>query len=273
MTLGQSTSRNEPFNGTNMRRSSQPMSMGLRNVQGSENTTSSRLEYEHNPASVPSLMGDVATVLHFRTVEFPVRPPSLISTSLASLLVTILFDRPTSTNCQACLFTSLHTRASLRVAVMATTSAPSNRQLCSNCQSTAPLRCSRCLEGLDEEAKPLTTYYCNAECQKANWASHKSVCSARQACKQLFPAGHLTQAAFVEYRRREFDIAIVEVEKRGHDIYLWEREYEEQEILVPFPESLLPDQDDQNAVLVYATCGDALARLHTFIGYCLKGQS
>ena len=154
---------------------------------------------------------------------------------------------------------------------MATTSASSIQQSCSTCRSPASLRCPRYVEGLNEEEKPVTTYYCNKKCQKASWASHKSICSARQARKQLFRAGHLVQAAFLEYRRKTFDMAIAKVEKRGQDIHLWAGVRERGQMYMPFPEHLIPNRDDQQAVLVHLKSRIVVAHFYELMTSCLYG--
>lgn len=55
-------------------------------------------------------------------------------------------------------------------------------KICSNCGKDAALTCHACLH--HDMSKP-NTWYCNAECQKADWAQHKLICKERQAFRAL----------------------------------------------------------------------------------------
>ena len=48
---------------------------------------------------------------------------------------------------------------------------------CSNCKKPAKLSCSGCKPSIALEGDPPIARYCGAECQKADWARHKPICS------------------------------------------------------------------------------------------------
>lgn len=88
----------------------------------------------------------------------------------------------------------------------------------------------------------------------------------------MYRAARTAQAAYYVYRERVFDVSIKRFQKKGKDIYIYEGPYKPTQVLAPFPHSLITEKVDKEAVLVYLTCGDAIANLQPFIGRLLEGK-
>ena len=129
--------------------------------------------------------------------------------------------------------------------------------------------CSRSLNAEGAEAKP--TRYCSPNCQKKNWSSHKISCKESQARKVLYRAADTAQALFYVWREIVFDILIAKVEKKGKELVLYEGVYGASDCFVPFPDSLIPDENDKKAVLAYLACGDAYGYLDVVLKLMLGG--
>ena len=143
---------------------------------------------------------------------------------------------------------------------------------CSRCDKNATKHCPRCFEGIDRAGLETKTCYCSAECQKADWASHKKECRHLQDRKQLYRAGETIQSAWYAYRQRLFDILIEKIEKRGEDIYIWEGQYKLEQILAAFPAELFSDLKDKQGILTFLACSDGMAYMHDMMKRAIEGE-
>ncbi|MCJ1472581.1 hypothetical protein MMC13_001230 [Lambiella insularis] len=82
---------------------------------------------------------------------------------------------------------------------------------------------------------------------------------------------------FLLFREVGFDKLYTKIEERDEFVkgdklllYLSEGVYDEDDILIPFPEDLVFDKEDRQAVLTYAACGDAPSFLHDFVAIMLE---
>lgn len=92
--------------------------------------------------------------------------------------------------------------------------------------------------------------------------------------KILYRAGEMAQMAFYAYREHTFDLLIERVEKNGKDLLIYEASYgKTQECYFQFPDHLLPDERDKQAVLTYLTCGDAVGYMHELFKTLLDGEA
>ena len=145
-------------------------------------------------------------------------------------------------------------------------------RFCAHCNKPASDYCRGCSEVIDEQTIPLKTFYCNAGCQKAGWADHKTFCNNLRRKKQLHRAAHLLQAAFYGYRMRIFDISVAKIEKKGYKLHVWEGPYSGLQCLASFPNHLVPDEKDKEALLSHLTCNDALAWMYQLERQLLDGK-
>ena len=76
---------------------------------------------------------------------------------------------------------------------------------CTACEKDGNLACQGCLQSppyLDDI--PSSTWYCSAQCQKADWPSHKQRCKNLQNRKALHRAAHLIQELYNIVRTKSY---------------------------------------------------------------------
>ncbi|KAL8994046.1 MAG: hypothetical protein Q9169_005888 [Polycauliona sp. 2 TL-2023] len=137
---------------------------------------------------------------------------------------------------------------------------PHPTHCCVQCGKAAFSACCVCLNSPGGES----TWYCGLQCQKDNWPNHKTACKALAARKILYRAADTAQAMFYVYREIAFDKLIVKVKRTKGQLWLFEGQYQD-EILVPFPEALIKDENEKKAVLTYLACGDAYGYLDVLL--------
>ncbi|KAJ8067308.1 hypothetical protein OCU04_004663 [Sclerotinia nivalis] len=160
---------------------------------------------------------------------------------------------------------------------MSTTTTPSVTQSkCAQCQAPTQKKCAGCSSQLDDETQAFT-YYCNQSCQAKYWKSHMSSCKAHQARKRLYRAGDTLQEIFYRYRHAMFDKKIVKIERKNGKLYIHEGEYPDMtsnlDILHDFPEKLVQNKEDKQAILTFLAAFDAIAWMKDATELLLKGTS
>ena len=118
--------------------------------------------------------------------------------------------------------------------------------------------------------------YCGSECQKEDWASHKTICSAAKAWKAIHRAGELAKAVSHVFNRTKYKMIIKEVKKFG-DVWIiyppTPTEYTGGKCgLHPFPSALFSNKQEADAILEFQSCNAVLDHLHGFLRHLLKGQ-
>lgn len=143
---------------------------------------------------------------------------------------------------------------------------------CALCGKEATNFCGACQNTHDlGTGKSSSTWYCGLQCQKCDWSQHKALCKASVARKVLYRAADTAQAMFYVFREITFDKLIVKVERAKGELRLFEGLYQD-EILVPFPASLIKDENEKKAVLTYLACGDACGYMDVAIKTMLGGK-
>jgi hypothetical protein len=92
---------------------------------------------------------------------------------------------------------------------------------CTNCQQPATLACGGCRGSPVLEGDAPIVHYCNATCQRANWAEHKSTCRRLQGRMTLYRVGDIAQRLFLLHRELtwgQFDVQ--RAEKSGDNLFL-----------------------------------------------------
>lgn len=89
----------------------------------------------------------------------------------------------------------------------------SKNHKCANCGAPATLRCGGCVEGLDSNGDPSSTYYCIQKCQKDHRMIHKNDCKLAIDRRQLYRIGALVQHAFYVGTKAMWYDAILEARK------------------------------------------------------------
>ncbi|KAF7870273.1 hypothetical protein EAF04_004021 [Stromatinia cepivora] len=90
-------------------------------------------------------------------------------------------------------------------------------------------------------------------------------CKAHQARKRLYRAGDTLQEIFYRYRQTMFDKKIVKVESKNGKLYIHEGDYPDMtsnlDILHDFPDKLVQNKEDKQAILTYLAASDAVAEV------------
>lgn len=142
---------------------------------------------------------------------------------------------------------------------------------CSHCSRPTTATCARCdlSPPITLDAQPTTTYYCSSACQAAAWPTHKDVCKALQARRSLYRAADTIQKAFLIYREKVFERLFTKVHEKDGILYLTESP--SIDVLEPFPEELVKNRRDREAVLTHLASMDALGWMNNLIKIMLEG--
>ena len=145
---------------------------------------------------------------------------------------------------------------------------------CSHCGKAAKMICVGCKGMPDGSQGQMEVRYCGAECQKEDWTSHKTLCSAARARKAIYRAGELAKAVSHIFTRTKYKMIIKEVKKLGNFWVIYPpSEYKGSKCaLHPFPSALFPDKQDADAILEFQSCNAVLDHLHGFLKDLLTGQ-
>ena len=144
---------------------------------------------------------------------------------------------------------------------------------CSHCGKAAKMICLGC-KGLPDGSQGQTkVHYCGTECQKNDWASHKTLCNAARARKAIYRAADLAKAVSQLFLRIKYKMVIEEV-KRYDNVWIIcpPSEYKGGKcVLHPFPSALFSNKQDADAILEFQSCIAVLDHLHTFLKHLLIG--
>ena len=145
---------------------------------------------------------------------------------------------------------------------------------CAVCGTPATTRCTGCVEGLDSKGDLNPTHYCTKACQGAHWDQHKRQCKLANARKQLYRGGELLQTIFYKYRAQFFDFKIGKVHKPEDTdtVFAIETRKQKDELLFPFPASLVKDGCDMKALLAWSACEYGVVYLFNQVKHVIKGM-
>lgn len=150
---------------------------------------------------------------------------------------------------------------------------------CAQCNQPASQVCNGCVDAPDIGANITMgkTYYCNSECQRANWSSHKSACKRLQIRKVFYRAAPTLQKMFDVYREEFFEKTVTKVEEKDGKLYIYETMSSSLmliafDALTDFPGHLLMSEDDKKSVLSFSASDTAVGWMHNIIEYMLAGK-
>lgn len=154
-----------------------------------------------------------------------------------------------------------------------TSASPNDGHQCSNCPSSATHTCKACKAMPNvTDGRVSSTWYCGAECQKAHWAEQKTQCKAAQARQALYRAGYMAQQIFYLYSKMIFMWDPGPIQRMGTTWLIHTGSYTGKSQLAPFPYAIVPDVDDQKALLTYQACNTAVSQLHNTVKTLLRGK-
>lgn len=121
-------------------------------------------------------------------------------------------------------------------------------------------------------------WYCNADCQKADWPSHKLMCKTLSARKTLSRAADFLQSLWYIFREKTNDYSITGIKLKDGIYYIQDGDCGvldrvNKSYRYPFPNELMPDESMKQALLTHMLCTDALGYMHNTIAQLLEGPS
>ena len=145
---------------------------------------------------------------------------------------------------------------------------------CSHCGNPAKMICVGCKGMPDGSQGQMEVRYCGTKCQKEDWTSHKTLCSAARARKAIYRAGELAKVVSHLFTRTKYKMVIKEVKKFGNVWIIYPpSEYKGSKCaLHPFPSALFANKQDADAILEFQSCNAVLDHLHGFLKDLLTGQ-
>lgn len=160
-------------------------------------------------------------------------------------------------------------------------------QPCGYCKKQATQPCSGChgARGYEKE-DAVKTRYCNAECRKADWKSHKDLCKRLEARKALYRAADTMQQVFYLYQKNRWTWNIEKVERvkdtsRQNDnepiekctsLYFHRSRHSSTNFPKPFPDSLFVSDREKESALAYLNCHDSILSMQDMVMSMLEGK-
>lgn len=146
---------------------------------------------------------------------------------------------------------------------------------CACCGCDALTRCSGCVGAPEyRSGDAANTAYCDRECQKKHWNSHKAQCKILKQRKKLLRAAQILKATLLTYREATYDIDLTRVHYEGRVLWLHQNQ---RSISTParrgsFASHLVADIKHKEAVLAHNSCTTAMALLGRLTRKLLQGE-
>ena len=145
---------------------------------------------------------------------------------------------------------------------------------CPNCSKPARHNCKACKSTPDaSDGKISSTWYCSADCQKAHWAVHKTLCKDAQTRQAIYRAGSLARQISYLFAKTSFTSNPGRIEKVGTTWLVYPASSSGNSRLIPFPYALFPDGREQEALLTLLDCNFAVSDMHNVVQMLLRGKS
>lgn len=129
---------------------------------------------------------------------------------------------------------------------------------CANCGAEASKRCLGCIDAPEyHDGDATETVYCNPDCQRKNWPTHKPRCLQLKKRIMLSRIGYLMKAAVIAYQSCAFSVNLTAMEMRDGTLWLTFGPFGNPGIAA-FPENLTTDENLRETALLNNQCMAAL---------------
>lgn len=156
--------------------------------------------------------------------------------------------------------------------VSSTEEADETINICACCRETATQLCNGCHKAPDAEGGYVeTVWYCSVNCQKDDWAFHKSYCQNAQRRKSLYRVAETAKLAFFRLVEGTFDPDVVGVEVKEDTLYVLEGP-KDRSMFNPFPSEHLNNDQDKQAAMAWMNCGSSEDYVQVLVETMLQGQ-
>lgn len=135
---------------------------------------------------------------------------------------------------------------------------------CASCGSDASTRCAGCIGAPEyKSGDAANTIYCDRECQRAHWNTHKDQCKTLQQRKKLLRAAEILKATLLTYREATYDVELTGVHYKDGVLLLHQNQRSITTRIKrgPFPNHLVANAQHKEAILAHNSCTTAMALL------------
>ncbi|KAF2276278.1 uncharacterized protein EI97DRAFT_474255 [Westerdykella ornata] len=133
---------------------------------------------------------------------------------------------------------------------------------CATCGKSASLQCGRCKNA----------WYCNRDCQRSDWKTHRKDCSEGDLDRIVTRAGTLLQDVFLIFAERTYASNVVNVEDKGDELVIIDGPRQPGQYFYAFPKNLVHDESDKKMILCAEMCTEAIGYFHDFLKELLTNK-
>lgn len=136
---------------------------------------------------------------------------------------------------------------------------------CSHCFEPASLQCSACKIHV----------YCDTECQKRNWSTHKFLYKEARLERAVYRATDTFTKVYFAFREKTFDRVITRIEDTPEGLRIWEDDtaVKRSGWFADFPDNLTEDLNVKAAVLFFQVCNEPYGYLKDAIELLFEGMT
>ncbi|KAK3364665.1 hypothetical protein B0T25DRAFT_470953 [Lasiosphaeria hispida] len=146
---------------------------------------------------------------------------------------------------------------------------------CNRCLKVTTNNCGGCSGAPAYDKSPVRrVFYCDRNCQKADWDEHKTECRDLQSRKALRRAGIVLKAAMCQIRKNAYPLPVMAVQNGAEQITLkvsGGKGVGLAQRLHPFPAILQDDAGLLEAVLLYESSAESMVYLCNLVRALLDG--
>lgn len=139
------------------------------------------------------------------------------------------------------------------------------RTKCSHCGEPATLKCSSCKIHV----------YCGTDCQKPDWARHKTTCKEITLERTIERCADTLQRAYLDFREITYDNHIAKVEVKDDRVLIYDGpiEMKKSGVFAGFPNHLVTEKNVKMAMLCFLMCNEPIALVFKMLSKLLIRKS